>query len=96
MQPWLVRSDSQCFFKNIDSLFITPELAHQGNGEIAGSVSYWDPAIMGSDKTYSYFPKSINFDQVRHIEIKQVMDKLNRRPGKTLGFKTPSEVFACD
>lgn len=43
-----------------------------------------------------YFPKSINFDQVRDIEVKRVMDKLNRRPRKTLGFKTPSEVFACE
>jgi len=42
-----------------------------------------------------YFPKSINFDLVRNIEVKRVMDKLNRRPRKTLDFKTPSEVFAC-
>ena len=43
-----------------------------------------------------YFPKSINFDQVKKIEVKRIMDKLNRRPRKTLGFKTPNEVFTCD
>ena len=43
-----------------------------------------------------YFPKSINFEQVKKIEVKRIMDKLNRRPRKTLGFKTPNEVFTCD
>lgn len=43
-----------------------------------------------------YFPKSIDFDQVKKIEVKRVMDKLNRRPRKTLGFKTPNEIFACE
>lgn len=42
-----------------------------------------------------YFPKATNFDQITRLEVKRIMDKLNRRPRKTLGFKTPSEVFAC-
>ena len=43
-----------------------------------------------------YFPKSINFDLVHKKEVKLIMEKLNRRPRKTLGFKTPSEVFGYD
>ena len=43
-----------------------------------------------------YFPKSTNFDDVKPIEVKRVMDKLNRRPRKTLGFETPKKVFFND
>jgi len=28
--------------------------------------------------------------------VKRIMDKLNRRPRKALGFKTPNEVFTSD
>jgi IS30 family transposase len=40
-----------------------------------------------------YFPKTTNFDQVRPIDVKRVMDKLNQRPRKTLNFQTPKQVF---
>ena len=32
-------------------------------------------------------------EAVRNAEIKHAMDKLNHRPRKTLGFRTPHEVF---
>lgn len=40
-----------------------------------------------------YFPKSRDFLTITDDEIQTVMDKLNNRPRKSLGFKTPNEVF---
>ncbi|MGD8569148.1 MAG: IS30 family transposase, partial [Gammaproteobacteria bacterium] len=40
-----------------------------------------------------YFPKKHNFKTITQKQIERVMDKLNNRPRKCLGFKTPNEVF---
>ena len=40
-----------------------------------------------------YFPKSTNFRQVADEQVASVVDRLNHRPRKTLGFRTPFEVF---
>ena len=40
-----------------------------------------------------YFPKSRYLTTVTKDEIKQTMDKLNNRPRKSLGYRTPYEVF---
>lgn len=40
-----------------------------------------------------YFPKGTNFAAVSDEEIAIVEKKLNNRPRKVLGYKTPSEVF---
>lgn len=40
-----------------------------------------------------YFPKSCNFTTITTKEIKTVMKKLNNRPRKCLGMKTPNQVF---
>ena len=40
-----------------------------------------------------YFPKQSHFDRITDEEIQTVTDKLNNRPRKCLGFKTPNEVF---
>jgi IS30 family transposase len=40
-----------------------------------------------------YFPKKTNFRTISDAAVKQVMEKLNHRPRKTLGYKTPHEVF---
>ena len=40
-----------------------------------------------------YFPKGTDFDQVSDEEVEQVIQKLNRRPRKGLGFQTPAEIF---
>lgn len=39
-----------------------------------------------------YFPKGAPLERVSDKQIAEVRDKLNRRPRKTLGFKTPYEV----
>ena len=40
-----------------------------------------------------YFPKKTDFRQVSENEINKAMDKLNNRPRKALGYKTPNEIF---
>jgi len=40
-----------------------------------------------------YFPKKHDFTTITDHQIEQVMDKLNNRPRKCLGFKTPNQVF---
>lgn len=40
-----------------------------------------------------YFPKSTNFKQVTAEQVALVADRLNNRPRKTLGYRTPFEVF---
>ena len=40
-----------------------------------------------------YFPKRTDFDDVADDEISMVQRKLNNRPRKCLGFRTPAEVF---
>jgi IS30 family transposase len=40
-----------------------------------------------------YFPKGSSLEDITDEQIKAVADKLNNRPRKCLGFKTPYEVF---
>jgi IS30 family transposase len=40
-----------------------------------------------------YFPKGMSFETIKHSHVQMVMDRLNNRPRKTLGYKTPVEVF---
>ncbi len=40
-----------------------------------------------------YFPKGSSFQNITPARIQEVEDKLNHRPRKTLGWRTPYEVF---
>lgn len=40
-----------------------------------------------------YFPKGTDFNRVTDQEIERVMNRLNHRPRKTRGYKTPTELF---
>ena len=40
-----------------------------------------------------YFPKDTDFRSLTEKDITQVMEKLNNRPRKSLGYKTPKEMF---
>ena len=40
-----------------------------------------------------YFPKRMDFSQIRDADVQFVMDRLNNRPRKCLGMKTPNQVF---
>jgi transposase, IS30 family len=40
-----------------------------------------------------YFPKKYDFARITDKDLQQVEDLLNNRPRKTLGYRTPNEVF---
>ena len=40
-----------------------------------------------------YLPKSMGFEFLTQEDCQRIMDKLNNRPRKVLGFRTPTEVF---
>jgi IS30 family transposase len=40
-----------------------------------------------------YFPKGSDFTSITEEAVEQVMQRLNHRPRKTLGFITPHQVF---
>ena len=40
-----------------------------------------------------YFPKQSEFSKLTDKQVKKVEERLNNRPRKTLGYKTPNEVF---
>lgn len=40
-----------------------------------------------------YFPKKYDFTQITMAELQHVAARLNNRPRKTLGYRTPHEVF---
>jgi transposase, IS30 family len=40
-----------------------------------------------------YFPKKTDFSRITDQQIERVAERLNNRPRKTLGYKTPNEVF---
>ena len=40
-----------------------------------------------------YFPKKYEFSRISDSDLQRVEDLLNNRPRKTLGYRTPNEVF---
>jgi len=40
-----------------------------------------------------YFPKGIDFREIKREEIEFLQNRLNSRPRKTLDFRTPNEAF---
>ncbi len=40
-----------------------------------------------------YLPKGTSFQSLKQKDVQKIMDKLNNRPRKSLGFKTPNQVF---
>ncbi|MEX0829438.1 MAG: IS30 family transposase, partial [Nitrospirales bacterium] len=40
-----------------------------------------------------WFPKDQDLTRVTEVELQKARDLLNHRPRKTLGYRTPHEVF---
>lgn len=40
-----------------------------------------------------YFPKGTFFSNIKEVELEQIVDEINHRPRKRLGYKSPYEVF---
>lgn len=43
-----------------------------------------------------FFPKGTDFNKVSEQKLRIVQEKLNNRPWKILGFKTPAEVMKME
>lgn len=43
---------------------------------------------------HRYLPKNSNLKEISYKQIELIQDKLNNRPRKCLGFKTPAEAFS--
>ena len=41
-----------------------------------------------------YFPKCTDFTEVTQLDVKRAVNRLNSRPRKSLGFKTPNDLMA--
>ena len=61
----------------------------------AHPYSSWERAVNENTNGLirQYFPKSRELTGVTREEIEKAMERLNHRPRKTLGFRTPYEVF---
>ena len=40
-----------------------------------------------------YFPKGMSFENITKEQVQVAEDKLNNRPRKRFGFKTPNQVY---
>ena len=48
----------------------------------------WATRLLGQ-----FFPKKTHFNHISDEQVQSVMEKLNNRPRKCLGMKTPNQVF---
>jgi len=68
---------------------------------VTASIYFCDPYCSGQRGTNEntnglirqYFPKGTDFRQVTDAELRRVVEKLNDRPRKRLGYRTPAQVF---
>ncbi len=68
---------------------------------VAAAMYFCDPYCSGQRGTNEntnglirqYFPKGTDFRQVTDAKLRKVVMKLNDRPRKWLGYRTPAQVF---
>lgn len=44
-------------------------------------------------RTYRFFPKKGNFENIKNQEIETLINTLNNKPIKRFGYETPNKVF---
>jgi len=61
----------------------------------AHPYSSWERGLNEHTKglVRQYFPKKSDFSRITDRDVQHVMERLNNRPRKTLGYKTPNQVF---
>ena len=61
----------------------------------AHPYSSWERGLNENTKVQvrQYFPKKHDFARITNAEVQRAEDRLNNRPRKTLGYRTPNEVF---
>lgn len=69
--------------------------ATNSKGYFANPYSSWERGLNENTNGLlrQYFPKGANFGKFKECDIIKAVDKLNNRPRKTLGYKTPNQVF---
>jgi IS30 family transposase len=67
----------------------------QGEFYFAHPYSSWERGTNENTNglVRQYFPKKSEFTEITNEPLPQVVDKLNHRPRKVLGYRTPHEVF---
>ena len=74
---------------------------HRIEDELEGSVYFakpyhsWERGLNENTNGLlrQYFPKKTSFDSITSAQLRTVVNKLNNRPRKSLGYRTPREVF---
>lgn len=67
-----------------------------GTGYFANPYHSWERGLNENTNGLirQYFPKRTDFGKVSESEVREVQDKLNNRPRKCLGWRTPNEIFS--
>jgi IS30 family transposase len=67
----------------------------KSNGYFAHPYHSWERGLNENTNGLirQFFPKGKDLVEVTDAQIQRVMDKLNNRPRKCLGFKTPNQIF---
>lgn len=70
----------------------------QAQGYFAHPYHSWERGLNENTNGLirQYLPKGKSFDDLTDHDVQVIMDKLNNRPRKCLGFKTPNQVFLED
>ena len=75
---------------------------HQEVNQTLGSHSYFAHPFhsweRGTNENMNgllrqYFPKGVPMAQIKNSQIEEAVERLNNRPRKCLGYKTPNQVF---
>ena len=71
---------------------------HAHTDQALGSTGYFASWERGSNENFKgllrqYVPKKRQMASITNEEIKMIENRLNNRPRKRLGFRTPAEVF---
>jgi hypothetical protein len=74
---------------------LVPRAEHDAHFFFAHPYASWE---RGANENMNglirqFFPKKMRFDSITERDIAFTMHRLNHRPRKCLGFKTPHEVF---
>jgi transposase, IS30 family len=70
-------------------------LALDADGYFAHPYHSWERGLNENMNglVRQYLPKGKSFDELTDQDVQHIMDKLNNRPRKCLGYKTPNQVF---
>ena len=67
----------------------------KADGYFAHPYHSWERGLNENTNGFirQYQPKGTDFNKLTDRQVLEIMDKLNNRPRKCLGYKTPNQVF---